>query len=217
MSPCLRSLRASREPVCSRGMTSSLIRSPAISAGQCSYLWMWRLIPSRTSGQSDRRIAEGSAATSRDGRSSCATSDRDADSVNEQEDAPRDEHVRSVRALARETSEELILAAEDAADGLVGEDVHDRLGEQAGDAEHRHVVRLLAGIDRHRVGDDDPADVRLGDLLERLVREERVRDEDVDLGRAVLACSACAPAISVPPVIDASSPMIATLALARGR
>src|SRR6266545_171939 len=36
MKPWLRSLRDSREPVCTRGATSNLMRSPAISARQCS-------------------------------------------------------------------------------------------------------------------------------------------------------------------------------------
>ena len=34
-------------------------------------------------------------------------------------------------------SEELVFAAEDSGDGVVGEHVHDRLGEQAGDRQHR--------------------------------------------------------------------------------
>jgi hypothetical protein len=41
-------------------------------------------------------------------------------------------------------------------------------------------------VDRDAVGDDDAVDVGLADLLERLVGEERVRDEDVDLLRALL-------------------------------
>ena len=82
--------------------------------------------------------------------------------------------------------EELVLAAEDRRDGVVGEDVHDRLGEQARDAEDGHVVGAPAEVDRDRVGDDDAVDVGLADLLEGVVGEESVRDEDVDLGRALL-------------------------------
>ena len=41
-------------------------------------------------------------------------------------------------------------------------------------------------VDRDAVGDHDPVDVGVADVLERGVGEERVGDEDVDLGRALL-------------------------------
>src|SRR5215216_4827480 len=50
--------------------------------------------------------------------------------------------------------EELVLAAEDRRDGVVGEDVHDRLREEAGHCEDRHVVRLRERVDGDRVGDN---------------------------------------------------------------
>ena len=81
---------------------------------------------------------------------------------------------------------ELVLSSEDSADRLVGEDVHDRLGEQRRDAEHRHLRGLIARVDRHGVGDHDSLDViTLRDRRESVVGEERVRDEDVDLLRTV--------------------------------
>ena len=42
--------------------------------------------------------------------------------------------------LRQLTLEELVLAAEDRRNGVVGEDVHDRLGEEAGDAEDGEIV-----------------------------------------------------------------------------
>ena len=57
----------------------------------------------------------------------------------------------SVQNASRQTAwfeqtglEELVLAAEDRGDGVVGEDVHDRLGEQARDGQHGQVRRARA-------------------------------------------------------------------------
>ena len=51
--------------------------------------------------------------------------------------------------------EELVLAAEDRRDGVVGEDVHDRLGEERRDRSTVMLLGLRDRVDRHRVGDDD--------------------------------------------------------------
>src|SRR4029079_14070318 len=47
--------------------------------------------------------------------------------------------------------EELVLAREDRRDRVVGEDVHDRLGQERPDREDVDLVRALDWIDRHRV------------------------------------------------------------------
>src|SRR5665647_306672 len=84
----------------------------------------------------------------------------------------------SIRNGRVRTLEELVLAAEDRRDGVVGEDVHDRLCEQLRDGQHRHVLRHLELVDRHGVGDDDAVDRRVVELLERTAAEDAVRRED---------------------------------------
>src|SRR5262249_35555952 len=71
--------------------------------------------------------------------------------------------------------EELVLAAEDRRDGVVGKDVHDRLGEEAGDRQHGELLGLRERVDRNRVRDDDALDrVGVGEGLERVTAEETV-------------------------------------------
>src|SRR5215216_3310160 len=78
--------------------------------------------------------------------------------------------------------EELILALEDRRDRLVGEHVHDRLRQQAGDGEDGQVRRARHRIERDRVRDDHLVDL-LGvtETLERVLRKNAVRRADVDL------------------------------------
>src|SRR5437867_3269999 len=76
----------------------------------------------------------------------------------------------SRKAKRCEGLEQLVFAAEDSGNRFVGEDVHDRLREQAAHAEDGHLLGLLALVDRDRVGDDDALDlVACVDLLERRV------------------------------------------------
>ena len=77
--------------------------------------------------------------------------------------------------MCRLRLEELVLAAEDRRDGVVGEDIHDRLGEELRDREHGHVRRHLHRVDRHGVGDDDAVDRRVKELLQGAVAEDAVR------------------------------------------
>src|SRR6185437_15649873 len=58
--------------------------------------------------------------------------------------------------------EELVLAREDRRDRVVGEDVHDRLGQERRDREDVDLVRALDWIDRHRVRDRDLGDLARG-------------------------------------------------------
>ena len=59
---------------------------------------------------------------------------------------------------------------------VVGEDVHDRLREQARDRQNGHVVRLQGRVDRHRIGYDDPGQIGLAERLEPVLREQAVRE-----------------------------------------
>src|SRR5690349_14973552 len=82
--------------------------------------------------------------------------------------------------------EELILAGEDFADGVVAEDAADRIGEDVG---HRDDLDLLrrAGAQRDRVGDDDLLERRVLEILERAAGEHRVcRRGDHALGAFVV-------------------------------
>src|SRR6476469_5038032 len=83
--------------------------------------------------------------------------------------------------------EKLVLAAADGGDGVVLEDVHDRLGEQLRDGQDRHVRWHLEWVDRHRGGDDDPVDRRVVELLERVAAEDSVRREHPDALYVLLA------------------------------
>ena len=116
---------------------------------------------------------------------------------------------------SRFSLEELVLAAEDRRHRLVGEDVHDRLGEEPETVSTVRFVRLLERVDRHRVRDDDAREVGLGEPLER-ARRRRGRASRTPR-RRVAPCSrsACAPASSVPPVMITSSPTIAILSRTR--
>src|SRR5215510_13727063 len=69
--------------------------------------------------------------------------------------AARGPSTPDARAGARLPSdlEELVLAGEDRRDGLVAEDVHDRLREQPGDREHVDLLRTVDRVDRDRVRD----------------------------------------------------------------
>ena len=69
---------------------------------------------------------------------------------------------------------------------LSGEDVHDRLREQAGDRKDGHVVGPSRRVDRHGVGHDDPGKIRVPEPLEAVLVQRSVRDEDPDVVGAVL-------------------------------
>src|SRR6266536_5617356 len=100
MRPRLRSLRDSREPVRSRGSTWSLIRSPAISTGECS------LAPLPVDMQVDPEQNERPEHDRQQGREDqpprpqvaevvMRPGDRDADAdVQQQQKAAAEEHLR---------------------------------------------------------------------------------------------------------------------------
>jgi hypothetical protein len=71
--------------------------------------------------------------------------------------ASRRSHPRRTEARASDLKE-LVLAREDRRDRVVGEDVHDRLGEQGRDRQHDDLLRPADRVDRHRVRDGDLRD-----------------------------------------------------------
>ena len=94
---------------------------------------------------------------------------------------PRGLQSRSRPPRRPENLEELVFAAEDRANRVVCEHVHDRLGEQRRDGKHRHPLGTRDRVDRHGVRDHDAADVGRGEALESVAAEEPVCGEHPDL------------------------------------
>src|SRR4051812_18133946 len=88
-------------------------------------------------------------------------------------------------ASLQPSSEELVFAGEDFRDGVVGEDLADRLREQLGRRDHAdHLWRPLA--DRDRVGHHDARQWRVAECLPSAAREDAVGGDGVDLARALV-------------------------------
>src|SRR4051794_36089365 len=86
---------------------------------------------------------------------------------------------------SKASSEELVLAGEYFADGVVREDLADRFRQQVrrrNDADH--LRRAVA--QRDRVGDDDARQRRLGQVLPGVAGEDAVGGDGVDLLGALL-------------------------------
>src|SRR3954452_2159804 len=79
----------------------------------------------------------------------------------------------SSRLTTQASSEQLVLAGEDLADGVVGEDLADRLRQELRGRDHAdHLGPVVA--DRDRVGDDDSGQRRVRQVLEGVAREDAV-------------------------------------------
>src|SRR3954447_24871394 len=78
-------------------------------------------------------------------------------------------------------SEELVLAAEDLGDRVVGENPADRVRQQVGAAQDADVVRR-ARPQRDRVGDDDLLEPRRAEVLVGRAAEDRMRRGGEDAG-----------------------------------
>src|SRR5262252_5124049 len=89
--------------------------------------------------------------------------------------------MKSSAPSATRSSEELVLSTEHLADGVVGEDAPDRIGQELGAAEDTDVVGS-AGAQRDRVGDDDLLEARAGEVLIGVAGEDGVRRGGVDAG-----------------------------------
>src|SRR3954471_15137836 len=86
----------------------------------------------------------------------------------------------SSRLTTEASSEQLIFAGEDLTDGVVGEDLADRLRQQVrGRDDADHLGPVLA--DRDRVGDDDSGQRRVREVLEGVAREDAVCCDCPDL------------------------------------
>ena len=106
--------------------------------------------------------------------------------------------------------EQLVLAAEDLADGVVDEDPPDRVGQQLGARQHADVLRAV-GAHRDRVGDDDLLEPR-GPRGSRTRRRRRPRGWRPRSTRAApSSLTVLAAALSVPAVSIMSSTITAVL------
>src|SRR2546427_12020393 len=85
------------------------------------------------------------------------------------------------RECRRRRLEQLVLAAEDLAYGVVDEDAPYRVGQELGAGEHADVVWSARSVcDRDRVGDDDLLDARGAQVCERIAGEDGVRGGRID-------------------------------------